>query len=188
MKFIFLTILLSSITILNAQSDKNWSLRTGVGFAPGFLTENTQTSQINAFVGFQREKLEIRVDGFYFLNAQGDRPRFKYNHQVYLGGFYKFLEESIHPYIGAQVGFAISESSEFGVLNTITGDLEFERGLNPLGSVIGGVEYNVNDKLSFFLETRYIFGKHLTNSYPTYLDEFRISIGLAFNLINRTTN
>ncbi|MEX1001157.1 MAG: hypothetical protein WDZ35_03500 [Crocinitomicaceae bacterium] len=176
---IALLVLLFSPTSFG-QSERNWKLNAALSFAPGFLTEKTQTIQLHGYLGFLKNKIHLRGDGFYFLNSFGERPRFDMNHQLFSGAFYHFTEKKLQPYIGFQPGIAISRSSEYYTLNEENNELEREIAVSPLGSAVGGLHY-YGEKLFFlFVEGRYIFGKHKSNSYPVYLDEFRISFGLGF--------
>lgn len=162
------------------KKERDWSINASMAFAPGFLTENTQTIQLHGYLGYLQDRIEIRGDGFYYLGAFGDRPRFEMNHQVFTGAFYHFTDSRFQPYAGFQPGIAITQSSEYQTLNESTGLLEAKVATNPVGSAVGGFSY-YGEKLFFlFFETRYIFGKHKTNSYPVFLDEFRVSFGLGF--------
>ena len=171
----------------SAQTEEDWHLKLGANYGHGFITENTQTMQMHVNFGFEKNKFEARLDGFYFLGQQGDRERFSINHQVFMGGYYYFLENDLRPYVGGQVGLAYAKSTEFGILGA-DNNLQFESAINPVFSVGAGLDYKLNSRIDFNMECRQIFGKHLANSYPTYLDEFRISIGIGFYLINKSTN
>ena len=60
----------------------------------------------------------------------------------------------------------------------------------PIGSIwlvafllfmVVAIQFLTGEKWFYmFTEARYIFGKHTSNSYPVYLDEFRVSFGLGF--------
>jgi len=168
----------------SAQSDsirtpKNWKIKTALSFAPGLLTEKTYSLQLQGYLGFMQDKIEWRGEAFYFLNSYGQRPRFSMNHQLYMGAFYHFTETSFQPYVGFQPGIALSQSSEYGSLNATTQQIEYKKTLNPVGSIAGGFDF-FGEKLFFlFVETRYIFGKHKSDTYPIYLDEWRFSFGLG---------
>lgn len=172
---------------ISAQTKTDWQLKLGINYAHGFITENTQTMQLHGNVGFEKNNFEARLDGFYFLGQQGDRERFSVNNQVFIGGYYYFLEKNLRPYIGGQVGLAYAKSIEFGILGT-DNKLEYEPAFNPVFSVGAGLDYKLNSRFDLNIECRQIYGKHIASSYPTYLDEFRISIGLGFYLINKSTN
>ena len=175
-------ILLSLCSAFNAiaQDEKDWKINTALSFAPGLLTENTQSIQLHGYLGFLKDRIHVRGDAFYLLNQFGDRPRFDMNHQLYFGAFYHFTDKQFQPYVGFQPGAALTRSSEYGALNETTGQLQYKTAINPVGSPVAGFSY-YGEKLFFlFFETRYIFGKHKTNTYPVYLDELRFSFGLGF--------
>ena len=179
----FLFVLVLSLTS-SAQDKKwrisdNWRINAALSFAPGLQTENTQSISLNGYLGFLKDRIHIRGDGFYFLNQFGDRPRFTMNHQLYFGAMYHFSEKQFQPYIGFQPGAALTQSSEYGTLNSETGEVEYKRSINPVGSPVAGFTYYGENFFFLFFETRYIFGKHKTNSYPVYLDELRFAFGLG---------
>ena len=93
MKFLALTLsIILSLLSFSMDSDslghsKDWKVKSALSFAPGFLTEKTKTIQLQGTFGFIQNKIELRGDGFYFLNSFGDRPRFTMNHQLYAGAF-----------------------------------------------------------------------------------------------------
>jgi hypothetical protein len=162
------------------EPKKEWQVKSAISFAPGFITEKTKTIQLQGTIGFVKNKIELRADGFYFLNSFGDRPRFSMNHQLYAGVFYKFLnEKKFQPYVGLQPGIAISQSSEYGTLNFEKQEVEYQVTYNPVGSIAGGFDFFGEKWFYLFTEARYIFGKHKSNTYPVFLDEFRLSFGLG---------
>lgn len=180
---LFIILLLPTLVFSqNDLKDKDWQIKSSLSFAPGFISENTKTIQLQGTLGFIQNKIELRGDGFYFLNSFGDRPRFSMNHQLYAGAFYRFLDKSFQPYAGFQAGVAYSQSSEYGALNFETQELEYKSTFNPVGSVAFGFDLFAEKWFYLFSEGRYIFGQHKSNTYPVYLDEFRVSFGLGFTL------
>ena len=172
---------ISQATTDNQQLVNDWKIKSALYFAPGFLTENTKTIQLQGTLGFVKDKIELRSDVFYFLNSFGDRPRFTMNHQLFVGAFYKFFtEKNFQPYVGFQPGIAMSQSSEYGALNVDSQKIEYQISYNPVGSIAGGFDFYGEKWFYLFTEARYIFGKHKSNTYPIYLDEFRLSFGLGF--------
>lgn len=158
-------------------------IKTALSFSTGFLRDNTQTIQLQGYLAMRPKqgRIELRGDGFYYLNAFGDRPRFTINHQLYAGAFYRFSDKQFQPYVGFQPGIAYSQSSEYGRLDEATNTVTYKKTINPVGSVTGGLDF-FGEKLFFmFVETRYIFGKHKSDTYPIFLDELRFSFGLGFH-------
>ena len=177
-----LTTSIGQDTLSNSKTknQRDWKINAALSFAPGFLTENTRTVQLHGYLGYLQDHIQIRGDMFYFLGSSGDRPRFDMNHQIYAGAFYHFFDKQFQPYVGFQPGIAIARSIEYGVLDTTTNKLDYKVAANPVGSAIGGFTYFGEKWFFLFVETRYIFGKHKSNSYPVFLDEFRLSFGLGF--------
>jgi len=170
-----------------AQNDTETTkpkIKAAVSFAPGFLTEKTKSIQVQGYLGFRPKagRIELRGDVFYFLNSFGDRPRFSINHQLFAGAFYRFSDKQFQPYIGFQPGIAYTQSSEFGVLNNETGLVEYKKVINPVGSFSGGFDFFAEKAFFLFVETRYIFGKHKSDTYPVFLDELRFSFGLGWHI------
>lgn len=163
------------------DNERDWRINTTLAFSPGLLTENTQSIQLHGYVGFMKNRIHVRGDGFYLLNQFGDRPRFSMNHQLYFGAFYHFMDKKFQPYVGFQPGIAIAQSSEYGTLNDATGEIEYKIATSPVGSPVAGFAYYGEKWFYLFFESRFIFGKHTTNTYPTYLDELRFSFGLGFH-------
>ncbi|MFK8043937.1 MAG: hypothetical protein AB8B72_00475 [Crocinitomicaceae bacterium] len=183
---VFLAFLILNCGV-QAQSNSDWKVKVGANYAQGFITENTQTMQLHANFGFEKDNFEVRADGFYFLGQQGDRERFSINHQLFVGGYYYFLQNKMRPYVGTQIGLAYAQSTEYGLLNG-ENNLSFEAAYSPVFSFGAGLDYKLNDWIDLSFECRQLYGRHIANSYPTFLDEFRISIGVGFYLINKTTN
>lgn len=181
---VFLTLLSAN---LFAQNEYNWQLKFGINYGHGFMTEQTQNLNGHGNLGFEKENFEVRVDVFYMLKQQGDRVRFSQNNQMFLGGYYYFMKNNLRPYCGAQIGLVQAKSTEYGTLNALN-TLESKSAINPVVSFGAGLDYKLNQRLDLNIEARQIYGKHIASSYPTYLDEFRISIGVGFYLINNSTN
>ena len=170
-------------TAQESESDKI-KIKSALSFSPGFLTENTKTIQLHGYLGLRPKqgRIELRGDGFYYLNAFGDRPRFTINHQLYAGAFYRFSDAQLQPYVGFQPGVAYAQSSEYGRLDEVTNTVTYKKSINPVGSVATGLDF-FGEKLFFmFVETRYIFGKHKSDTYPVFLDEWRFSFGLGLHI------
>lgn len=158
--------------------------KTALSFSTGFLTEKTRTTQLQGTLEFRPKmtRVAMRGDAFYFLNSVGDRPRFSMNNQLFVGAFYRFSDKALQPFVGFQPGIAYSQSSEFGSLNETTGELTYQKTINPVGSIAGGLDFFAEKLFFMFVETRYIFGKHKSDTYPVFLDELRFSfcLGLHF--------
>jgi hypothetical protein len=180
---LFTLVFVISFSSLAQEKERTWKLNAAFSFAPGFLTQNTQTIQLHGYLGYLRDKIHIRGDAFYYLGAYGDRPRFEINHQIFAGAFYHFTNTKFQPYVGFQPGIAIARSSEYTTLLNSGGiETEAKTAINPVGSGVAGITYYGEKIFFLFAEARYIFGKHKTNTYPVFLDEMRFSFGLGFYL------
>jgi len=174
-----------AITVVgfSQEQERRTTYKAALSFSPGLLTENTQTTNLHGYFGIRPGgKVELRGDGFYFLNSMGDRPRFSMNHQLYAGAFYRFSNKKLQPYTGFQPGIAYAQSSEYGTIDSNTGELNYKKSVNPVGAVIGGVDFFGEKFFYLFAETRYVFGKHKSDTYPVFLDEWRFSFGLGIHL------
>ena len=135
-----LLILFVLISFAGHSQERDWKLKAGFGFAPGLLTESTYTVQAQGFLGFMKNKIELRGEAFYYLDSFGDRPRFSMNHQLYTGVFYHFSENSLQPYVGFEPGIALTQSSEYGTFNQSSGLVEYKKALNPVGAITAGFD------------------------------------------------
>lgn len=167
----------------NSGLPEKLEFKTSLSFSAGLLTENTQTTQLQGTLAVRPKasRIEIRSDAFYFLNSVGERPRFTINHQLFVGAFYRFSDKQLQPYVGFQPGIAYAQSSEYGTLDAATGTVNYKKTVNPVGSFTGGLDFFAERLFFMFVETRYIFGKHTSDSYPIFLDEWRFSFGLGFH-------
>lgn len=180
-KILLLLLVVPLISYSQEFEVKDWRVNTALGFSVGFLTENTRSNNVHGLIGVLfKDKIELRGDSYYFLNNIGERPRFSKNHQIMAGAFYHFLSQKFQPYFGLQTGVAFSQSSEFGAINAETGVIEYKTTVNPIVSVAGGLTLYAQKWFMIFVEARQNFGKHKSNVYPIYLDEFRLSFGFGF--------
>lgn len=166
----------------NFLESKDWKLTAAFSFAPGFQTENTQSINLQGYAGFLKDRIEVRGDLTYMVDQIGDRPRFSMNHQLYFGAFYHFSDKNLQPYLGFQPGAALSQSSEYGTYNSSTGEVEYKITVNPIATGAAGIAYYSEKFFYMYAESRYIFGKHKSNTYPVHLDELRFAFGLGLFL------
>jgi len=167
---------------LEFLDSKDWKINAALSFAPGAQTEKTYSINLDGYAGFLKNRIEMRGDITYFLGSYGDRPRFSMNHHLYTGAFYHFSEKAFQPYIGIQPGFAVSQSSEYGSLDEATNTIKYNVTVNPLITGAVGFKYYAPRIFYLFAETRYILGKHKSNSYAVHLDEWRAAFGLGIYL------
>lgn len=168
--------------IINAQVRKGM-LKATTTFSIGLQREATQNYYLSGLLEFQLDdRFSVRGDGFYFIGSSGDRVRFDRNHQVFAGLFSNFkLANQFYAYTGLQTGVAYSRGTEFPTLNQ-DGTLTNKPSYNPIFSGVGGLVYYAPKWFHVFVETRYVMGKHQSDSYVIHLDEWRFTFGLGFHL------
>jgi len=167
---------------LEFLDSKDWKINAASSIAVGLQTEKTYSFSLQGYAGFLKKKVEMRGDIFFFLGQEGDRPRFSMNHQLLTGAFYHFSEKSFQPYVGLQPGVAMSQSSEYGTLDEATNTIKYKITMNPIASGVLGFKYYAPRMFYLFVETRYVMGKHKSNTYPVHLDEWRAAFGLGLFL------
>jgi hypothetical protein len=167
---------------LEFQDNKDWKINAASSIAVGLQTEKTYSFSLQGYAGFLKNKIEMRGDIFFFLGQEGDRPRFSMNHQMLTGAFWHFSEKSFQPYVGFQPGVAMTQSSEYGTLNEATNTIEYKITMNPIASGVLGFKLYAPRMFYMFAETRYVMGKHKSNTYPVHLDEWRTAFGLGIFL------
>jgi len=136
--------------------------------------------------GYLDPKISIRGDSYWFLNSLGSTKPFSFNHSIFFGGSYH-LKTNNHfdPYIGLQPGISITQLNgpEIFGENVISYMYPPVPKANPLLSGVVGFNYYATKFFHFFLEARYVGGKHMSGfSAPYSLNELRFSFGLGYNL------
>lgn len=176
------------------QDTTNWSnvdsvkypkprlLRAAAGFEMGLQHDNTK----NAYVTLNMEYLPVsfvgvRGDLRFFINATGDRPRWKMNHQVLAGVSFNIPNRiRLLPVFFLQPGIAFTQSSEY--FKETSSGADYEIALTPVLSMGTGLQYYAPKIFHAFIEMRYTIGQHMVTSGSTYLDELSFSFGLGAQL------
>ncbi len=123
-----------------------------------------------------------RSDVYYYLQSD-DENSLKMNHQLFEGASLHIKTKSnFDPYIGFQPGISLSESKI-----PVISDQEVVEGfsstaINPLISGVVGFNFYASKFFHLFIDARYIYGSHLSDSPPISLNEVRISFGLGINV------
>lgn len=179
---IVILVFLFSINMSWSQVEKGLLKATST-FSLGLQNENTQNYYLSGMISFQMDnRFSFRGDGFYFLGGSGNRVRFDHNHQVFAGLVAHFnLTDQLYFYTGLQPGVAYTRGTEYPTLNE-DGTLSSKFAWNPVMSGLAGVTYYAPKWFHVFFETRYLTGKHQSDSYVVHLDEIRFSFGLGFHL------
>lgn len=152
-------------------------------FSYGFMNDDVQNNYVSGLIEYHvDDKISLRGDGAYFIGHQSEFAPLKLNHQVFAGVSYHFETGSpkLDPYLGLSPGVAYSQRDDqvLGPDSLVISEPSF----NPVLAFTGGVNYYSGKFFHFFLEARFIRGRHLSNSTPKYLDEFRLTFGLGWDL------
>lgn len=135
-------------------------------------------------------KISVRGDATILLGSNGlskDSIGFKDNHSIGLGIVYHFKTKShFDPYFIFQPSIAYTSSYKLNYVDDATNLKErknFDGVLSPLGTAGLGFNFYFQRFAHLFLETRYVYGQHLSNApSPLSLQEMRVTFGLGFNL------
>lgn len=135
-------------------------------------------------------KISVRGDATYLLGSSGlskDSVGFRDNHSIGLGLVYHFKTKShFDPYFIFQPSVAYTSSYKQNYIDDATNLRErknFDGVLSPLATGGLGFNYYFQRFAHLFMETRYVYGNHLSNApNPLSLEELRITFGLGFNV------
>tara|TARA_R110000868_G_scaffold392875_1_gene663721 strand:- start:31844 stop:32506 length:663 start_codon:yes stop_codon:yes gene_type:complete len=99
---------------------------------------------------------------------------------VMVNAYYDFnmMHSRFVPYVGAGIGYAQTEEGESGAFLNVSGNTN----ANVFAyNFMGGVKYNLNDKINFFAEYRY-----LGTSHASYMAANDVKVGTSYgdNMIN----
>lgn len=194
--FIFILLLCkfyaSSAQQVEAQFIHKYLVRADASIIAGVLfKDNINNVHVNGNLEYYLDnKISVRGDCNYMLGSNGltiDSMGLKDNHSVMLGVVYHFhTSNHIDPYFILQPGFAYTSSyndrySSLSQDNAKT--IYYKPVISPLATAGFGFNYYFQRFAHLFLETRYVYGQHLSDApKPISLEEFRITFGLGFNL------
>ena len=149
--------------------------------APAFmLVSNTGTinNYLHGNAEFYTDRdFSIAGDIFYFVGAQSGSSPLRANHSNFFGGNFHSSMKNSDMFFGFQPGIGYS-----AVQKNVAGEMILQRSVNPLVSVNTGLRIFVSKFFHFFLEVRYVHGKHITSAAAVSLDEIKLSGGLGLNL------
>ncbi|OFY86884.1 MAG: hypothetical protein A3F72_00555 [Bacteroidetes bacterium RIFCSPLOWO2_12_FULL_35_15] len=155
------------------------------------LKDNINNVHVNGNLEYYLDtKISVRGDCNYMLGSNGltiDSTGLKDNHSVMLGAVYHFPTTThFDPYFILQPGFAYTSSYNAGY-QSLSQDhaktIYYKPVISPLATAGLGFNYYFQRFAHLFLETRYVYGQHLSDApQPISLEEFRITFGLGFNL------
>lgn len=135
-------------------------------------------------------KISVRGDATYLLGSSGlskDSLGFRDNHSIGLGLVYHFKTKShFDPYFIFQPSVAYTSSYKQNYIDDATNLRErknFDGVLSPLATGGLGFNYYFQRFAHLFMETRYVYGRHLSSApSPLSLEELRVTFGLGFNV------
>jgi hypothetical protein len=167
-------------------------LRADASIVKGYmLKEDFQTVHLNGNLEYYTDnRISIRGDANYMLGSNGltsDSIGLLNNISVMLGASYHFHTKGhFDPYFILQPGFAYTSSYKDlngGFVKETSQKKYYNGAISPLATAGLGFNYYFQRFAHLFLETRYVYGQHLSNApSPISLQEVRITFGLGFNL------
>lgn len=196
-KNIFIVLLIckfyaSSAQPVEAQFIHKHLVRADASIIAGvLLKDNINNVHLNGNLEYYLDnKISVRGDCNYMLGSNGltiDSMGLKDNHSVMLGVVYHFhTNNHIDPYFILQPGFTYTSSYNAGYTRFLQDNAKtiyYKPVISPLATAGFGFNYYFQRFAHLFLETRYVYGQHLSDApKPISLEEFRITFGLGFNL------
>jgi hypothetical protein len=194
-KIFFLFAFMLPTAVFSQEDTKEQFIHRGLFRAMGSIAEGAMFEQgvTNIYLTgnieyYISDNVSLRGDGNYFISTMGDVTPFEYNHSVFSGFSFHFKTKShFDPYLGFAPGIAMTKMSYANGFicdpGPCTGDMyETRSGVNPLVSSLAGFNFYFQKAFHLFLETRYIYGRHLSDESPQSLSELRFTFGLGFNL------
>jgi hypothetical protein len=168
-------------------------VRADASIVPGYiLNDNLQNVHLNGNLEYYADnKISVRGDANYMMGSTGytkDSMKLKDYFSVMLGtSFHIATNNHFDPYFILQPGIAYTSSyydSKAGSRDEIEGVKKYYAGaISPLASAGLGFNYYFQRFAHLFLETRYVYGTHLSEApSPISLQELRVTFGLGFNV------
>lgn len=200
LKYFFIIPLLFYVFVLPAQNQDSQFIhkhliRADASIVKGYLlTEDFQTVHLNGNAEYYMDnKVSIRGDANYMLGSSGinaDSIGLENNISVLLGASYHFHTNGhFDPYFILQPGIAYTSSYKelmqppYNIVPSGPIRKNYGGVMSPIGTLGFGVNYYFQRFAHLFLETRYVYGQHVSQApSPLSLQELRITFGLGFNL------
>jgi len=140
---------------------------------------------------YMDNRVSVRGDANYMLGSSGlttDSIGLKDNISVMLGSVFHLPSKGhFDPYFILQPGIAYTSSfREKYTIGTESNSVKttyYAGTVSPLASAGLGFNYYFQRFAHLFVETRYVYGRHLSEApAPVLLQELRITFGLGFNV------
>jgi hypothetical protein len=194
LKYLFILPLLCCISFSFAQQQDGQYIhkhlvRSDASIVSGYMfNENIKNVYLNGNLEYYMDnKVSIRGDANYLLGSNGlsnDSAGLKDNSSVMLGAVFHMNSKGyFDSYFILQPGIAYTSSYLQNNSGEQMNRKYYPGVLSPLGSAGVGFNYYFQRFAHLFLETRYIYGQHVSRAPgPLSLQELRITFGLGFNL------
>lgn len=195
-KIILMLLLPLLSTTIYAQTKEQYIykhlIRADASIVSGYMPVNgIRNVHVNGNAEYYIDnKVSVRGDATILLGSSGlskDSVGFKDNHSIGLGLVYHFKTKNhFDPYFIFQPSIAYTSSYKTNYVSDsihIPTRKNFDGVLSPLATAGLGFNYYFQRFAHLFLETRYVYGNHLSNApTPLSLQEWRITFGLGFNV------
>jgi hypothetical protein len=195
LKYFFISIIVCITSLLSAQQESQQYIHKHLVRADGSIVagymfkDNLSNVHVNGNAEYYMDnKVSIRGDANYMLGSTGltaDSMGLKDYVSVMLGPvFHIHTNGHLDPYFILQPGIAYTSSFDKNYADPrIDRAVPDMRAISPLGSAGLGFNYYFQRFAHLFVETRYVYGRHLSGApHPVSLQELRITFGLGFNL------
>ncbi|MCX7728891.1 MAG: hypothetical protein N2203_05405 [Bacteroidia bacterium] len=117
-------------------------------------------------------KISVYGDGYYFLGDMSkDNTVFNFNHSVFFGANYHFLNHNNDFFIGFHPGVSLIQIKS----------LSDKVSVNPLFSIGIGYNFFVSSFFHFFVMLKSTYGETIIPT-PLNVSDVRLSAGLGFNI------
>ncbi|MBL7882512.1 MAG: hypothetical protein JNL69_00470 [Bacteroidia bacterium] len=195
--FAFMVLQVTSLAVFgqieSQQFIKKHLVRASASIVSGYMYKsNIKNVHLNGNLEYYIDnKVSIRGDYNILLGSDGLTDQYmglKDDHNVMLGAVFHIQTKGyFDPYIILQPGIGYT-SSYIELPSTMIANGEsnkkyYEGVLSPVGSAGIGFNYYFQRFAHLFMETRYMYGQHLSKApSPISLEELRITFGLGFNV------
>lgn len=192
---ILLFVCLASILVAQEESvqfiRKNL-VRADASIMAGYMfKDNLNNVHLNGSIEYYLDNLiSIRGSASYMMGSTGltaDSMGLKDFHSIYIGTAFHFhTKNHFDPYVIVQPGIAYTSSFKATYTSSpkeYTKTATYAGVVSPLATVGFGFNYYFQRYAHLFMETRYVYGNHLSEApHPISLQELRFTFGLGFNL------
>ncbi|MBA3971458.1 MAG: hypothetical protein H0X46_04830 [Bacteroidetes bacterium] len=177
----------------SAQFIRKGLVRADASIVGGYMfLDNISNVHINGSAEYYFDNLvSVRGSASTLLGSSGltaDSMGLKDFHSIYIGPvFHIQTKNHFDPYLVIQPGLSYTSSYQ-QIKQTVNGlnRVEYAAVVSPIASVGVGFNYYFQRYVHLFGETRYVYGRHLSEApSPISLQELRITFGLGFNIFTQ---